>query len=78
MSDTTYRIGRATPPTVCGRHPGAPVAFQCQECLDSLCERCRVRGQQNRCLICHEAIEKRAGAAQAPRSLWRALGQWFR
>jgi hypothetical protein len=84
MSDTTYRIGGAIPPTVCVRHPGAPVTFQCQECLDSLCERCRARGQHNRCLICHQALEKRAargpavGAAPAPRSGWRAtIAEWI-
>lgn len=78
MSDTTYRIGGAMPATACVRHQGAPVAFQCQDCLDSLCEGCRAPGRQNRCLICHEALEQRdaggpvAVAAQPPRSRWRA------
>ncbi len=78
MSETTYRIGGAMPSTACVRHHGAPVAFQCQECLDSLCESCRAPGRQNRCFICHQAIEQRAAggpaavAAQAPPSRWRA------
>lgn len=59
MSEATYRIGGSVTPTVCVRHHGASVAFQCQECLDSLCEECRGPGRLNRCLVCHEAIEQR-------------------
>jgi hypothetical protein len=83
MSDTTYRIGGATPPTACVRHAGVSVAFQCQECLDSLCERCRAPGGRNRCLICHQALARQAArgpaaAGQAPRSRWRgAIAEWI-
>jgi hypothetical protein len=78
MTETTYRIGGAQAPSACVRHQGLSVAFQCQECLDSLCEGCRAPGRQNRCLICHEALARReAGGpavvvAPAPRSRWRA------
>jgi hypothetical protein len=58
MTSTTYRIGGAPPPTTCARHAGVLVAFQCQECLDSLCETCRGPGRQRRCLVCHEALER--------------------
>ena len=78
MTETTYRIGGSQAPSACVRHQGVSVAFQCQDCLDSLCESCRAPGRQNRCLICHEAIAQReaggpaAVAARAPRSGWRA------
>jgi hypothetical protein len=78
MSEATYRIGGSVAPTVCVRHQGTSVAFQCQECLDSLCEACRAPGRQNRCRICHEAIEQRLAGEPAevvagpPRSRWRA------
>ena len=77
MSETAYRIGGAMPSTACVRHQGASVAFQCQECLDSLCESCRAPGRQNRCVICHQALERQAAegpaavVAPAPRSRWR-------
>ena len=79
MSEATYRIGGSVAPTTCVRHHGASVAFQCQECLDSLCAECRAPGRLNRCLVCHEAIEQReAGGppvevvAQPPQSQrWR-------
>ena len=80
MTDTTYRIGGAVPPTVCMRHGKAPVTFQCQECLDSLCDRCRAPGQ-NRCRLCHQALKRAAKApagAQAPRAGWRAaIAGWM-
>ena len=78
MTETTYRVGGSQAPSACVRHQGVSVAFQCQDCLDSLCESCRAPGRQNRCLICHQALAQReAGgppvvAAPVPRSRWRA------
>lgn len=78
MTEATYRIGRSQPPGACVRHPGVPVAFQCHECLDSLCEGCRGPGRRNRCCrICHEAVAQRERGEPAsvvvrpPRSRWR-------
>src|SRR5688500_8338511 len=78
MTETTYRIGGSQAPSACVRHQGVSVAFQCQDCLDSLCEGCRAPGRQNRCLICHEALAQpeaggpAAAVAPARRSRWRA------
>jgi hypothetical protein len=76
VAETTYRIGGSVAPTACVRHPGAAVAFQCRECLDTLCASCRGPHGEACCRICHDALEALrtgapAAAADRPRrSAW--------
>lgn len=77
MTRATYRVGGSQPSTTCVRHPGAPVRFQCMECLDSLCDECRDGMRQARCRLCLEVMAQREAGGPPPvvarprRSGWR-------
>ena len=71
----TYRTGGSAAVTVCVRHAGAAVTFQCHACLDWLCARCLARGKTDVCALCHEAITREKAGAPLARARPRAVSR---
>ena len=46
--------GRGRPAEACVWHPAEPPAFQCRQCLDPMCRRCRAPGERDLCVRCQD------------------------